>query len=223
MKTPLRMSPFLSLALVVLLGGVYLLPELSARIGERRATIEGRLLHRELGKIVPGDRAEQLMSRAPYHRGLSIPRETGAPFYASGELVIYFKSDEPGREKVDEISGNRFPPGWFFHVFYVNGSSVLECYQRNGRDLSEFERNAILGLNRGDSTWKAVEEEDQKTTFFGYDFELESGRVRAKVGRNTLLVFQTSLDEAIYHRRGAQAAFERRDAEARTPASITGF
>lgn len=198
-------------------------PIAEARVGERRATIEGRLLHRDLGILVSGDQASRLQQRAPYHRGLSIPRESGHPFYDSGEMVVYFKSDQPGREPLDEISGNRFPNGWFFHVFYVNGNSALECYQRNGHAVSDYERNAILHLNRGDSTWKEIPEEERKDSFFGYDYELENGRLRARVGRDFVMVFQRSLDEAVYQRRGAQQDFERRDAEARGPASVTGF
>ncbi|MCH8541558.1 MAG: hypothetical protein LAT58_12425 [Opitutales bacterium] len=195
-----------------------------ARVGEGRNAIENRILQREIGAKLEGERAANQRQRAPYHRYLSLPREDGRSFYEMGELVVYYKTDEPSDERVRLPSGNRFSEGWTLHVFYVGNRSVLEYYNRHGQDLSEFERNAILSLHRESSGWRELEEEDEpEQSAFGYNFERKDGALRARVGSSGMMIFTSSLDRSVYERRKAEREFRRSEERQAAPASVHGF
>ncbi|MCH8474557.1 MAG: hypothetical protein LAT55_04945 [Opitutales bacterium] len=195
-----------------------------ARVGENRGTIEGRILQREIGVKLEGDRAAHQRNRAPYHRYLSIPREDGRSFYEMGEVVVYFKTDEPTDDRVRAPSGNRINEGWTLHVFYVGNQSMLEYYNRHGGNLSEFERNAILGLHRDSSGWRELEEEEEpEESAFGYNFERNDGAMRARVGSSGMMIFTSSLDRSVYERRKAEREFRRSEERQAAPVSVRGF
>lgn len=195
-----------------------------ARVGEDRSSLESRLLQREIGVQLSAEQAAHQRDRAPYHRLLSLPREDGRSFYEMGELVVYFKTDQPTGDRVRAPSGNRLGEGWTLHVFYVGNRSMLEFYNRHGQDLSDFERNAILGLHRGSSNWRELEEDEEpKDSALQYNFERTDGALRARVDRGGMMVFTSSLDRSLYERRQAQRSFEREEQRGRAPTSVQGF
>ena len=123
--------------------------DLGARVGEKRSTLESRLL-KSNGIVL---RSDEIIEE----------RQTGMPyldyevfFPKPYEVKLYFKSSDGSRPKQDELKTNNLkqafdrkaPPkkplstldssvkkleGWELHVLYIQGISVLEVYKKRLR------------------------------------------------------------------------------------------
>ncbi|MEO0509967.1 MAG: hypothetical protein AAF065_08925 [Verrucomicrobiota bacterium] len=211
MKTPKLITPLTFL--IITLG---LVQPVSARIGESRAELEGRLL-RSGGIVYRSEDVRALRRNAgPY---LSYLQYLGG----AAEVRVYFKTDNGRQPTQSEIEDSKTrPPGWDVHVVYVNGKSALELYERS-KGMSQYESNALLGLLSDGAYWKKPEkpapddEEEPPPSIFGFDFVRSDETVRAKrLGGSKLMVFSRELDELIA-RQHTNSLVEK------APASVFGF
>ncbi|MFH1496339.1 MAG: hypothetical protein ABII82_00810 [Verrucomicrobiota bacterium] len=204
--------------------GLLLLPVLAAtlhaRIGESQDEFERRLFQPNVGKFAlrergldPFQEAEQLRQQ-PFHT-------VRARFPEDLRERKYWKSAVPNVLSNDN--------GWFVHVFYQDGVSVMEAYQRVGEPLNQFEIQNILAVNQGRSQWREVEI-DAVDTAIGGNFQLVDDSRRALRRGDWLVVFSGDFDRGIKARilageaASAASQAERRRRQMETaPGSTAGF
>lgn len=185
---------------------------LFARLGDRESELENRLLDRYVAKEYPDDAIDpKLSGRGVFYRNqLSfLPAGCEHRFFfkhASDEKARHMDLDPNDRGHVPS------PPGWDLHTVIYNGSVVMEAYTRNGSALTDHEYEGVLALNKGDSHWVFVPNEQRKDSVFGYYMETEDGVRRALRKGNTVLVYFTELDSLIS-----------KNSEAKAPESLSGF
>lgn len=201
-------------------------PMASARIGESRSALERRLIGSDTG-IEYRDLSHRQFRNAPYRRIFFYYRDHEDRPKMTGpdpELAIYYKTEDGSTPRTRDISGGIPSEGWNLHVIYLQNTSQIEYYERLGRGaMSEFERNAILSLNSGGSRWTMVEEDDQTETLFGYDFETESGEIRAKQERGNILIFRTNYDKELLKMQLVYNEMGNEEDKDLLPTSIKGF
>ncbi|MFO8026499.1 MAG: hypothetical protein R6U56_02410 [Opitutales bacterium] len=219
----MKYPAFIALAIM----GCLLLPQAAdARIGERRESFERRLFSN--GGIMIRSREEDSSSRrsGPY---TSYMQYLGS----SAKVRVYFKSDDGSERTQTDVDKGSLGSGWEVHVLYVNGKSVLELYKRVG-SMSEYERNALLGILGGGGYWKEAEKEPEASpsveadaepgaaedepppSAFGFDYVRNDGEVRAKKSGGGIMVFQKQLDEFLARQHESNL---QKDA----PKSVQGF
>ncbi len=139
-------------ALAVLSLGIAQPTTALARIGETRATLEGRLLSDRRGAIYDKDTQQKKLRERGYPVAAIMPllELAGKP-----EVAIYFKKAEDARVLTRDLAPE-YPDGWDLAVFYLSGRSVIEVYRRNGPDLTDAEIQHILVLQQGHSVWQRV-------------------------------------------------------------------
>ena len=165
-----------------------------ARVGETQEEFERRLLQPFVGKFIPRDKPsdstkeakdeeqqQQLLRQQPFH-------ETRPHFPEGTRERKYWKSAVPNM-----LSNEN---GWRVHVFFHEGHSVMEAYQRVGDSLNEFEIRNILRANQGSSEWRKIDPDslESRASAIGCDYQLADGSMRARVVGNWLMVFSTKLD-----------------------------
>ena len=209
--------------------------DLGARIGEKRSTLESRLL-KSNGIVL---RSDEIIEE----------RQTGMPyldyevfFPKPYEVKLYFKSSDGSRPKQDELKTNNLkqafdrmaPPkkplstldssvkkleGWELHVLYIQGISVLEVYKKT-TSITEQELKYLLALQSGKSFWTestSANLPEGKHSALGFDFARADHYLRAKkLTSRSIMFFRTQTDE-FFHK----ALLKEREEEA--PESIKGF
>lgn len=206
-----------------------LISPLCARVGETQADVERRMLQPNLGKTFFRSKPDD-----PREERERAKEEREQPFY---EVKKFFPAEKKEGIYWKSAMSTHLSPdnGWKVHVFYIGGRSTLEAYRRVGESLNEFEVRALLGMNRGGSSWKRVERKEGEgrggeTGGIGYDFELEDGSMRAKQKGDWLMIFSTRLDTYVVEQQ--KLAKELRDKEneklkqeqqAKAPESVMGF
>lgn len=184
----MRYPRFAPLACVL----IALLPALPshARVDETQDEFERRLLQPFVGKFVMREKnpdpvkEEETLRQQPFN-GVK------AHFPSGVRERRYWKSAVPNM-----LSNEN---GWRVHVFFHEGRSVLEAYQRVGDTLSEFEIQIILRANQGSSEWRKVEPEslETKSSAIGCDYQLADGSLRARVTGDWLMVYSVKLDSHV--------------------------
>jgi hypothetical protein len=209
--------------------------DLGARIGEKRSTMESRLL-KSNGIVL---RSDEIIEE----------RQTGMPyldyevfFPKPYEVRLYFKSSDGSRPKQDELETNNLKQafdrksvpkkplstidptekkleGWELHVLYIQGISVLEVYKKTN-SITEQELNYLLTLQSGKSFWTestSANLPEGKHSALGFDFARADHYLRAKkISSRSIMFFRTQTDE-FFHK----ALMKEREEEA--PESIKGF
>lgn len=209
--------------------------DLGARIGEKRSTLESRLL-KSNGIVL---RSDEIIEE----------RQTGMPyldyevfFPKPYEVRLYFKSSDGSRPKQDELETNNLKQafdrkaapkkplstidptekkleGWELHVLYIQGTSVLEVYKKT-TSITEQEINYLLALQSGKSFWTestSANLPEGKHSALGFDFSRADHYLRAKkLSSRSIMFFRTQTDE-FFHK----ALLKEREEEA--PESIKGF
>ncbi len=209
--------------------------DLGARIGEKRSTLESRLL-KSNGIVL---RSDEIIEE----------RQTGMPyldyevfFPKPYEVRLYFKSSDGSRPKQDELETNNLKQafdrksapkkplstidptekkleGWELHVLYIQGVSVLEVYKKT-TSITEQELNYLLTLQSGKSFWTestSANLPEGKHSALGFDFSRADHYLRAKkLSSRSIMFFRTQTDE-FFHK----ALLKEREEEA--PESIKGF
>ncbi len=119
---------------------------------------------------------------------------------------IYFKTDDgsPVGKKLDDPSSIT---GWELRVYHYKQLSALEIYHRHGAGLLDPEIEALLGANRGNSSWARKHGDSSRTlllsddsgdaSFIGYDYERGDGQARALRVDNDLVIFSTDFDKKL--------------------------
>lgn len=163
------------------------LPLANARVGETQEDFERRLLQPFVGKFMPREKftdpnkEAEVLSQLPF-------TEVRPNFPAGIRERRYWKSAVP-----NTLSNEN---GWKVHVFYQDGRSALEAYQRVGDTINDFEVMNILRANQGTSEWLKVDPDslEGKGSAIGCNYILADGSMRAKQIGNWLMVFSTKLD-----------------------------
>lgn len=193
----------------------------------RRRTIERRILRPNLGKAVFRTKEKDKEGREAERE--RIKEERDQPF---NETKKFFPPDTREGIYWKSALANQLSPdnGWKVHVFYMGGRSSLEAYRRVGEGLNEFEVNALLAANRGDSTWKKTSGQGGGTNGIGYDYELEDGSKRAKQKGEWLMIYLTRLDTYVVEQQKIAKELHDREAERlkveqqnKAPESVMGF
>ncbi len=218
-----RAFRFLSLGLLAIAG----LNSLKARVGDSVDQMNGRMLQPDLGKYFswPKDMDERARERALKEN----------PLYAFASFLP--TAAEDWREQIYWKSAMKRQlsneDGWRIHVYFLRGSSVLECYRRVGNSLNEFEINAILTRFRGNQAWRKVARKDNTDSVLGYEYELgDNGQesLRARRQGDWLIIYHKRLDELLVARKAKwdaeeekRKAQERVEQEHTAPVSVEGF
>jgi hypothetical protein len=210
---------------MAMLASVVVAPQVCARIGETQGDIERRLLQPSVGKLFfrskdkDNRENERQQQREEKEQPFSAVREFFPPESREG---IYWKTAVASHLSNED--------GWKVHVFYVAGRSALEAYRRTGATLSEFEVRALLAVNRGNSSWKKIQQEGGGTNGIGYEFELEDGSMRAKQQGNWFMIFATKLDNYVVEQQKVakdladqEKARKRLEDQSKAPESVAGF
>jgi len=205
------------------------------RIGETSGILENRLLKNN-GIVLS-------------HNEINYERQTGMPYLAFEEFFpkpyqvkLYFKSSDGSRPKLSELESSKLsqafdrnpPPkkplktlskskkrleGWELHVLYIKGLSALEVYKKSNA-LTESEIKYLLGLQKGQSFWSEISEDELpegKFSALGIDLIRDDGILRAKkLGKRALMIFRSQTDEFFYH-------FQFKEQKEMAPESIRGF
>ena len=166
----------------------------SARVGETQEEIEHRLFQPFVGKFVPREknpdpaREQEMLRQQPFFEFRHL-------FPASIREGKYWKSAVPNM-----LSNEN---GWRVHVFYHDGRSALEAYQRVGETLSEFEIENILRAHQGASEWLKVEPDslEFRASAIGCQYQLSDGSLRARIINGWLMVFSSRLDAYVKEQR----------------------
>jgi hypothetical protein len=187
-----------------------------ARIGERRDSIERRLMSAG-GIMYRDDKAEQARRRGmPYLKFLEL-------ISASTDIRIYYKTADGRNPASKDLEANRSLPGWDMHVLYVNGVSAVEVYKRS-QAMTDYEFNQLLGLQSNGSYWIKKEKRGKKEaapvtpdpSAFGYEMQTDNEMVRAKKISNGLMFFDPKLDVML-------AEMNDSDQLKKAPISVNGF
>lgn len=195
-----------------------LVHDAAARVGESRASLEGRMLSDRTALRYPDAVVrDKLGDRNLPYRNLIEHMPQGV------EHVMYFKRADGSHASNRDIAEHRFPDGWDLHVIYYQGVSVFEAYRRNGPGLSPFEEQGLLGVNRGDSHWNRVAAADRGESAIGYTYERDDGYVRARREGRHMIFFRPGFDQRIQESLEAQRAKIREEQQAVAPDSIKGF
>jgi len=208
---------------------------LSARIGEKRGTLESRLL-KSNGIVLRSDEINE--SRQTGMLYLDYEEYFPKPY----EIRIYYKSSDGTRPKPNEIGGSKLyqvfdrrpPPkkpissrdndekrleGWELHVVYVEGISTLEVYKKNSA-ITEHEIKYLLNLQSGNSFWVETTEEDLpegKFSALGFNLARIDGHLRAKkLSSRAIMIFRSRTDDFFYQSK-------MKEDEEKAPYSIKGF
>ncbi len=200
---------------------------LEARIGDNIDQMNGRMLQPSIGKFFswPKDMDERAKERALKEN----------PLYPFASLLPTAEDD--WREQIywksamsKQLSNE---DGWRVHVYFLRGSSVLECYRRVGNSLNEFEINALLARVRGNQTWRKIPRKENGETVLGFEYELgENGQesLRARRQGDWFIIYHKRLDDLLVARKAKWDALEeKRKAEERAihektaPVSVDGF
>lgn len=163
---------------------------LHARVGETQDDIERRLFQPAVGKFLPKEKnpdpfkEEEALRQQPFN-------QVRVFFPAEARERKYWKSAVPNVLSNDN--------GWRMHVFFRDGVSILEAYQRVGDSLSEFEIQNILRANQGSSEWRKVERDslEAQTSIIGCDYQRADGVLRARVVGSWIMVFSVQLDSHV--------------------------
>ena len=206
-------SVFSPLAVVLFVGTVLIwLPQRAeARIGERRDSLERRLL--SSGGIVYRDETVEKNRRRgmPYTKYMDYMGD-------SAEVRIYFKTSDGRNPSSSELEEKRMGEGWDLHVVYVSGKSVLEVYKRS-QAMSEHEKNHLLIRQGQGSFWKRLEkaERAELISAFGAELISDDGRIRASKMRGSGMLFvDADVDEKL-------AKMNESDLQKKAPVSVEGF
>lgn len=188
MKYPFQLGS-LAIMVVGLMSNVFCPTMADARIGERRESIERRLLNSG-GIVYRDDTIESNRRRGmPYLKYMEyLP--------SSVEVRIYFKTSDGRRPTSSELEEKRMLPGWDLHVLYAGGESVIEVYKRS-QGMSEYEFNQLLALHAEGGYWKRPNKNELAETVSAFGFEMvrSDERVRAKkLGGDSLMLFDAELD-----------------------------
>lgn len=209
--------------------------DLSARIGEKRGSLEGRLL-KSNGIVLRSDEiVEERQTGMPY-------LDYEAFFPKPYEVRLYFKSSDGTRPKQDQLETKNLKlafdrktapkkplstinptekklDGWELHVLYIQGTSVLEVYKKTN-SITKQEQNFLLALQSGKSFWTestSANLPDGKHSALGFDFSRADHYLRAKIiSSRSMMFFRTQTDEFFYN-----SLMKEREEEA--PESIKGF
>ncbi|MCX6938903.1 MAG: hypothetical protein NTU80_13630 [Verrucomicrobia bacterium] len=203
------------------------LNSLEARIGDSVDQMNGRMLQPDLGKYFswPKDMDERARERAIKEN----------PIYAFASFLP--TAAEDWREQIYWKSAMKRQlsneDGWRIHVYFLRGSSVLECYRRVGNPLNEFEINAILTRFRSNQAWRKVARKDGGDTVLGFEYELgDNGQesLRARRQGDWLIIYHKRLDDLLLARKAKwdaeeekRKALERAEQERTAPVSVEGF
>lgn len=195
----------------------------SARVGETQEEIERRLFQPSVGKFLPREknpdpaREQELLRQQPFFEFRHL-------FPSSIREGKYWKSAVPNM-----LSNEN---GWRVHVFYHDGRSSLEAYQRVGETLSEFEIENILRAHQGASEWLKVEPDslEAHASAIGCQYQLSDGSLRARVLNGWLMVFSTRLDtyvkeqqRMLLENQSTQQGERLKQQQATASASTSGF
>ncbi|QYY35181.1 hypothetical protein [Ruficoccus sp. ZRK36] len=206
---------------------------LTARIGEKRSELEGRMLSGRNAVKLPSRSADILL-------GLdSVPYRTEILYFPEGSVQeVYYKLAEDGQATTSDLeegiaaAGNDktrrradslLPPGWIMHVVYVDNVSVFESYRRCGEKMSRYEEKGILKINQDESEWKRVSSKDAEPSAFGYNMVREDGEVRALTKGSYMLVFDTDFDLAVFDVKEEASATQDVEAQGMASVSLEGF
>ncbi len=203
--------------------GVLIAPcVLHARLGEAQATLEKRILQPGVGKLYPHASEVSKEKERPKKKDEDPLKDIRTLMPSDTREMVYWKS-----AVANQLSNET---GWKIEVWFVGGRSALEAYRRVGDSLSEFEVRGILGLNKGNSSWRRNSNDGGGVNGIGYDYELEDGSLRAKQQDNWLIVFSTKLDNYMMQQQVAAKASndalkeqQKRDQALRAPESISGL
>jgi hypothetical protein len=194
-----------------------------ARVGETQEELERRLFQPFIGKFQPREKnpdpfkEEEALRHQPFHEF----RPLFPPSIREGK---YWKSSVP-----NVLSNEN---GWRMHVFYHDGRSALEAYQRVGDTLNEFEIQNILNAHQGASEWRKIEPDtlEARASAIGCHYQLADGSLRAKVINGWLLVFSVRLDayvkeqqRMLMENQTAQKGERLKQQQATASASTAGF
>lgn len=195
----------------------------SARIGETQEEIERRLFQPSVGKFLPREKnpdpakEQEALRQLPFHEFRHL-------FPGSIREGKYWKSSVPNM-----LSNEN---GWRVHIFYHDGRSSLEAYQRVGDTLSEFEIENILRANQGSSEWVKIEPDslESRASAIGCQYQLSDGSLRARVINGWLMVFSTRLDtyvkeqqRMLLENQSTQQGERLKQQQATASASTSGF
>jgi hypothetical protein len=203
--------------------GVLIFPyALYARVGETQEALEKRILQPGLGKLYPRVPDAAKDKEKPKKKDEDPLKDVRALMPVDTREMVYWKS-----AVANQLSNET---GWKIDVLFVGGRSVLEAYHRVGDSLSEFEVRGILGLNKGNSSWKKSGNDGGGVNGIGYDYELEDGSLRAKQQDSWFIVFSTKLDNYVMQQqvvakeaKDAMKEQQRRDQALKAPESISGL
>jgi hypothetical protein len=203
--------------LIFMLLMVLVVPSVYARVGDSRRDLEQRLVASGYGRTYPTELLERRVREAPYARFLD-------RLQGKGTWVVYYKTDRDSPHIMSSVIREAlYPTGWDLHVYYVNETSAIECYRRNGPPLSDFEMNILLALNQGDSFWKRVPRNEAEPSAFGYEFERDDGLYRARRVGNYMLFFRTNIGEVIAKQLEEERLAREAEQEKMAPSTTVGF
>lgn len=209
------LTPTLALLSIPLLAA-----SLHARIGESQDEFERRLLQPNMGRFVLRERGAD-----PFQEAEQLRRQ---PFFpARAHFPENLRERKYWKSAVPNILSN--DNGWYVHVFYLDGLSVMEAYQRIGEPLNDFEIRNILAVNQGESEWREVDI-DAVDTAIGGNFQLVDDTRRALRKDNWLVVFSGDFDRRLKARivaadaaNAANQAERRQRQQETAPGSTAGF
>ncbi len=185
-----------------------------ARIGEDRMDLERRLESSRLARTYDKDMIANKVGDSPLARHfINLPDRV--------EHVIYYKSDTGEGMSSRDFEGVKYSAGWDLHVIYDSrGRSILEVYRRNDgsnrpANISEFEKNALLSLNKGNSFWQKADPRnlpEDVEALIPYEFVRDDGQAQALMMGGQMVFIAASLNA---HLKAAQ--------KEAAPVSVAGF
>lgn len=161
--------------------------------------------------------------------------------YIKGKLsyALYYKPyDKDQASRSDFQSGTppqesgkpgkmQTPNGWLYFVVYADNVSVFEGYKKIGAAIIQKEKDYLLSVNMGSSTWKEdnlEEGEEPIESFFGQDVVRVDGKVRANIGGNAdVIIFDAGFDNKLAEKQKYLESSVERLAEENLNTSVIGF
>lgn len=212
------MKPHVQQILFLVLLTLFPVSQSFSRVGESRSQLEGRLTKDRIGMKYP----DNVFQKKKENK--SLPYKNLVRYFpAESDVVAYYKKGIADKVDRADMSGDkRNWPGWDLIVVYMRDQSVFECYRRNDRNISDFEFNAILNLNKGASHWISVKEKAAESAF-NYQYMLFDQSLRVFRKGKYLMIFRPEFDHLVYKNRIAQEEVDAEEAKEQTPASVFGF
>ena len=205
----------------------------SARVGESKGALEKRLLSgHKASSFLKADMPDVI-------KEMDYPYKNIIRYFPKGaEQMVYFKTDsnervnrnDLRREHPDAKKRKKTPKifripdeGWVFHVVYYRGKVVLESYSKARGGINSFERNALLGLNKGKSFWNEADPEDLQDNILRFEFERNDKAVRVSSKNDNILFFSPEFSNGINEVHKAEAEEIQKTNEQTAPSSVSGF